>query len=106
MSREAGPDDNLGEWHVPYLDYYLNDFIHREQQMDQIKVGQELEFIETAHVDARTIEKGTHVRVGFVIDGVLEPKVTVVVLGKEPPETLTLPRHALMVHCVAVSKGA
>ena len=74
--------------------------------MDQIKVGQELEFIEAAHVDGTTIAKGTHVRVGFIIDGVVEPKVTVVVLGKEPPTTLALPRHVLMVHCVVVSKSA
>ena len=74
--------------------------------MDQIKAGQELEFIEPAHLDGKVIEKGTRVRIGFILDEVLEPQVTVVVLGKEPPETLTLPKHILMIHCVPVSKGA
>ena len=72
--------------------------------MNQIAVGQELEFIEPAHVDGKTIEKGTRVRVGFVLDEMLEPKVTVVLLGKEPPETLTVPRHVLTVHCVPARK--
>jgi len=72
--------------------------------MHQIEVGQELEFIEPAHVDGKTIEKGTRVRVGFVLDEVLESKVTVVLLGKEPPETLTVPRHVLAMHCVPARK--
>jgi hypothetical protein len=74
--------------------------------MHQIKVGQELEFVEAANADGRTIEKGTRVRVGYVLDEVLEPKVTIVILGKEPLETLTLPKHILAVHCRLVSTGA
>ena len=72
--------------------------------MLQIEVGQELEFIEPAHVDDRIIEKGARVRVGFVLDEVLEPKVTIVLLGKEPLETLIVPRHVLALHCIPARK--
>jgi hypothetical protein len=67
--------------------------------MHKIQVGQELEFIEPAHVDDRLIEKGTRVRVGYVEDEALESNVMVVVLGTEPVQTLTLPRHILTLHC-------
>jgi hypothetical protein len=67
--------------------------------MLRIQVGQELEFIESAHVDDRLIEKGTRVRVGYIEDEALESNVMVVVLGTEPVQTLTLPRHTLTLHC-------
>lgn len=70
----------------------------------QIEVGQELEFIEPAHVDNRTIAKGTRVRVGFVLNDVVEPKVTIVLLGTDPPETLSVPRHVLAMHCIPARK--
>lgn len=74
--------------------------------MNQIEVGQELEFFEAAHAFGRPIDKGTRVRVGFVLDEVSEPKITVVLLGEEPPETMTVPRHVLTMHCVPVTKPA
>jgi len=71
----------------------------------QIEVGQEWEFIEPARVGNRTIGKGTRVRVGFILDEVVEPMVTIVLLGSKPPETLRVPRHILTVHCVPASQG-
>ncbi|MEO8156913.1 MAG: hypothetical protein ABI648_03895 [Betaproteobacteria bacterium] len=68
--------------------------------MLKLEVGQELEFIEPARVDDRMIDKGTRVRVGFILDEVIEPKVTIVLLGTEPPQTLSVPRHILAMHCV------
>jgi hypothetical protein len=78
-------------------------FVIEDDHMD-IAVGQELEFIEPAHVSGRVIEKGTHVRVGFILDELLESEVTVVILGKEPPETLTCSRHVLTLHCIPARK--
>jgi len=74
--------------------------------MIQIKVGQELKFIEPVNVDGRTIERGTRVRVGFILDEIVEPQVTVVVLGKEPLQTLTVPKHVLTMHCVRAGEDA
>ena len=67
--------------------------------MNRIKAGDVLEFIEPAHADGKTIARGTKVRVGYVEEEVLEPNVTVVLLDTTPPQTLTLPRHILTVHC-------
>lgn len=72
--------------------------------MLQLEVGQELEFIEPARVDDRMIDKGTRVRVGFILDEVVEPNVTIVLVGTEPPQTLSVPRHTLALHCVPARK--
>lgn len=72
--------------------------------MDRIEVGQEFEFIKPAELDGRLIEKGTRVRVGFVVDDGLEQTVTVVVLGRSPAESLTMPRHVLMLHSISLPK--
>jgi hypothetical protein len=74
--------------------------------MDKIEVGQEREFINRADLDGKVIDKGTRVRVGFVEDDGLEQTVTVVVLGRAPAESLTMPRHVLMLHSVSVPKPA
>lgn len=70
--------------------------------MFPLQVGQVLEFVEPATADGRKIAPGTRVRVGYIQSEVMEPKVTVVVLGKDAPETLTLDRHVLTVHCRVV----
>lgn len=67
--------------------------------MERIKVGDMLEFVEPAHSGGHTIARGTKVRVGYIEEEVLEPNVTVVVLDTTPPQTLTLPRHVLALHC-------
>jgi hypothetical protein len=67
--------------------------------MFNLEIGQELEFMEPAHVDDRVIQKGTRVRVGAIMDELLEPNVTLVVLGGEPPEILTVARHVVTLHC-------
>jgi len=74
--------------------------------MFNLQVGQELEFIETATADARRIAPGTRVRVGYIQSAVGEPKVTVVILGKDAPETLTVDRHVLTMHCRPVPQAA
>ncbi len=70
--------------------------------MFALQVGQVLEFVEPATVDGRKIAPGTRVRVGYIQSELMEPKVTVVVLGKDVPETLTVDRHVLTIHCRAV----
>ena len=72
--------------------------------MLKIEVGQELEFFEPAQLGGTMIEKGTRVRIGFVTKELLEPHVMVIVLGKEPPETLMMPRHVLTLHSVLLPK--
>ena len=70
--------------------------------MFELKVGQVLEFVEPATADGRQIAPGTRVRVGYIQAELMEPRVTVVVLGKDAPETLTVDRHVLTVHCRVV----
>ena len=74
--------------------------------MDQVEVGQEFEFIKPADLEGRLIEKGTRVRVGFVVDDGLEQTVTAVVLGRAPAESVTMPRHVLTLHSICVTKRA
>ena len=73
--------------------------------MDRLEIGQEWEFVEPASVDGRMIEKGTRVRVGFVEAEVVESKVTVVLIGTKPPQTLAVPRHVLTVHARLLRKA-
>lgn len=72
--------------------------------MFNLEIGQELEFIEPATVDGAVIPKGTRVRVGAIMNEVVEPKVTLVVLGKEPATTLSVDRHVVTLHCRPVPK--
>lgn len=67
--------------------------------MFKIEIGQELEFIEPAHVDDRVIDKGTRVQVGHIMMELTEPKITIVILGRRLPETLSVDRHVLTLHC-------
>lgn len=71
--------------------------------MFNLEVGQELEFVEPATTEGRVIPKGMRVRVGFIMPELLEQKVTLVVLGTDPPETLTVARHIVTVHCRLVA---
>ena len=74
--------------------------------MFTLEIGQELEFIEPAHTeDGVLIPKGTHVRVGFIMPELLESNVTLVVLNGKLPETLTVPRHIVTVHCRPIQKA-
>jgi len=72
--------------------------------MFNLEVGQELEFIEPARTEDRVIPKGLRVRVGAIMAELLEPKVTLVVLGGQSPETLTVARHIVTLHCQPVHK--
>jgi hypothetical protein len=67
--------------------------------MFNLEVGQELEFIEPATADDQVIPKGTRVRVGAIMSEVFESKVTLVVHGGHLPETLTVDRHIVTLHC-------
>ena len=67
--------------------------------MFDLKVGQELEFIEPAHVDGKLIAKGTRVRVGAITSELLDSNVTLVVHGEKPPTILTVARHVVTLHC-------
>ena len=71
-----------------------------------LKVGQVLEFIEPAHATGRLMEKGTRVRVGAIMSELLESQVTVVILGEKTPESLTVDRHILTLHCRPVRESA
>ena len=74
--------------------------------MDRLEIGQVLEFVEAAQLDGRTIEPGTRVRVGYVENQAFESKIIVVVLGTDPPQTLTMPRHVLTLHAQPVTNQA
>ena len=71
--------------------------------MFNLEIGQELEFIEPAlRMEGRVIPKGTRARVGAIMSEVLEQKVTLVLHGGTPPETLTVTRHIVTMHCQPV----
>jgi hypothetical protein len=70
--------------------------------MFNIEIGQELEFIEPTRSEDRVIPKGLRVRVGAIMAELLEPMVTLVVLGGSSPETLTVARHIVTLHCQPV----
>lgn len=67
--------------------------------MFNLEIGQELEFVEPASTEDQVIPKGTRVRVGAIMAELLEPKVTLVVLGGKSVETLTVARHVVTMHC-------
>ena len=70
-----------------------------------IKVGQVLEFLGPVKVEGRTIERGTRVRVGHILSGVTEPKLTLVLLGKEKVETIVVDHHVAGLHCRLVQES-
>jgi hypothetical protein len=76
-----------------------------KHEMGKIEIGQEREFFEATRLDGKTIDKGTRVRVGYIARNLHEARVIVVVLGAEPPETLTMPRHILMLHSVPLGRS-
>jgi hypothetical protein len=71
-----------------------------------IKVGQVLEFVEPVNVEGRVIERGTRARVGYILDEVVEPKLTLVLLGGEKPGTVVVDHNVAGIHCRVVSEGA
>ena len=74
--------------------------------MFTLEIGQELEFIEPAHTeDGVLIAKGTSVRVGFIMPELLESNVTLVVLDDKSPQTLTVPKHIVTLHCRPLQKS-
>jgi hypothetical protein len=70
-----------------------------------IKVGQVLEFVDSVDVDGRVIKRGTRGRVGYILKEVMEPKLTLVLLGTERPETVIVDHHVAGIHCRVVSEG-
>jgi len=68
--------------------------------MLNLEIGQELEFVESAHTaDGTEIPKGTRVRVGAFTAELLESKVTLVVLNRDSPKVLTVAKHIVTMHC-------
>ena len=67
--------------------------------MLKLELGQELEFVTDANVEGRLVAKGTRVRVGHVMTELIEPKVTLVLLGRDVAEALTVPKHVVAMHC-------
>jgi len=70
----------------------------------EIKVGQVMEFVESADVDGRKIARGTRVRIAHIMDELKEERITLVLLGTPEPETLTVDRHVVGVHCRLVDE--
>ncbi|MBL0140545.1 MAG: hypothetical protein IPP91_00325 [Betaproteobacteria bacterium] len=67
--------------------------------MFDLKVGQELEVQLPLGFEGKVIPEGARVRVGVIITEFFEPNVTLVTLNGKPPETLTLPKHTVMLNC-------
>ena len=66
--------------------------------MIHLAVGQVFEFIDAVRAGEEQLAKGTHVRVGYILPEASEDKVTLVVLGAEPPRTLQVARSVLTTH--------
>jgi hypothetical protein len=77
----------------------------REAAMFNLQIGQELEFVEPASTEDQVIPKDTRVRVGAIMNELMEPKVTLVVLSGKSVETLTVARHIVTMHCRLVQKS-
>jgi len=71
-----------------------------------IKVGQVLEFVDPVTVDGRAIARGTRARVGAILSEVMEPKLTLVLLGGEKVETIVVDHHVAGIHCRIVTQAA
>ncbi len=65
----------------------------------EIRVGQVMEFVEPAEVDGRQIARGTRVRIALIMHELKEERITLVLLDTPEPETLTVDRHVVGVHC-------
>ena len=72
--------------------------------MMNIKVGQVLEFIVPVQVEGRSIATGTRVRIGHIMSEIQEPKLTLILLGGDKPETLIVNRHEVTLNCRVVSE--
>lgn len=70
----------------------------------EIRVGQVLEFVKPATVAGRAIGKGTRVRIGHILAELPDDKLTLVVLGEGPPQTLVASRREVTVNCRIVSE--
>ena len=70
--------------------------------MINLAVGQVFEFFNSVHTNEELLAKGTRVRVGYILPEVSEDKVTIVVLGEEPPRTLQVARSVLTTHSILV----
>lgn len=70
----------------------------------EIKVGQVMEFVEPAEVDGRQIARGTRVRIAHIMHEIKEERITLVLLDTPKPETLTVDRHVVGVHCRLVGE--
>ena len=70
-----------------------------------IRVGQVLEFVDPVNVEGRVIERGTRARVGYILTEVVEPKLTLVLLGPEKAGTIVVDHHVAGIHCRIVSEG-
>jgi len=64
-----------------------------------IRVGQVLEFVDPVTVEGRAIPRGTRARVGAILSEVMEPKLTLVLLGSEKVETIVVEHHVAGIHC-------
>jgi len=71
-----------------------------------IKVGQVLEFVDPVNVEGRIIEPGARARVGYILTEVLEPKLTLVLLGEGEPTTIVVDHRVAGIHCRIVSNGS
>lgn len=71
--------------------------------MFNLEAGQELEFIEPARLENGVIAKGTRVRVGAIMSQLTDSDVTLVIHGATPPQTLTVARHVVTLHCRPVN---
>ncbi|HTP60897.1 MAG TPA: hypothetical protein VMJ14_02330 [Burkholderiales bacterium] len=70
-----------------------------------IKVGQVLEFVDDVSVEGRTVKRGARARVGYILTEVVEPKLTLVLLGSGKPETIVVEHHVAGIHCRIVSES-
>lgn len=64
-----------------------------------IEVGQLLEFVDPVDVGGKVIEAGTQARVGYILTELMEPRLTLVLLGADTSGKIFVNRRIADNHC-------
>jgi hypothetical protein len=71
--------------------------------MNDLKVGEVVEFFRPVQVDSKLIPKGTRARLAHILGELVEPKLVLVLLSGEKPEPIIVERHLVTVNAIPLS---
>jgi hypothetical protein len=70
----------------------------------ELKLGQVVEFHRAVQVEGKLIGKGARARVAHILTDLLDPKVTLILLDGEKPQSLVVDRPVVTVNAFTVQK--